>query len=51
MVNGLTGMNLSGRCNEEWQKRLLKVKQKHRVTGAIPYGRTVELCYLTGNAS
>jgi transcriptional regulator with XRE-family HTH domain len=37
VVNGLTSMDLGNRCNEEWQKRLVKVKQKHRVTGATPY--------------
>jgi hypothetical protein len=37
MVNGLTGMDLGSRCNEEWQLRLVKVKQEHGVTGATPY--------------
>ena len=37
VVNGLTGMDLGSRCNEEWQKRLARVKQEHGVTGAIPY--------------
>ena len=37
VVNGLTGMDLENRSNEEWQWRLLKVKQEHRVTGATPY--------------
>ena len=37
VVNGLTGMDLGNRCNEEWQWRLVKVKQEHGVTGATPY--------------
>jgi len=37
VVNALTGMDLGSRCNMEWQWRLVKVKQKHRVTGATPY--------------
>ena len=37
VVNGLTGMDLGSRCNEEWQKRLARVKQEHGVTGATPY--------------
>ena len=37
VVNGLTGMNMGNRCNEEWQWRLVKVKQEHRVKGATPY--------------
>jgi len=39
VVNGLTGMDLGSRCNAEWQKRLVKVKQEHKVTGATPYSR------------
>ena len=38
VVNGLTGMDLGNRCNQEWKWRLVKVKQKYGVTGAIPYG-------------
>jgi len=37
VVNGLTGMDLGDRCNQEWQWRLVKVKQEHMVTGATPY--------------
>jgi hypothetical protein len=37
VVNGLTSMDRGDRCNEEWQKRLLKVKQEHGITGATPY--------------
>ena len=29
VVNGLTGMDLGGRCNEEWRKRLVRVMIKH----------------------
>jgi hypothetical protein len=29
VVNGLTEMDLGRRCNEEWQKRLAKIKQEH----------------------
>jgi len=36
-VNGLTGIDLGRRCNEEWQKRLVKVKQESGVTGPTPY--------------
>ncbi|MCX6922564.1 MAG: hypothetical protein NT154_05015 [Verrucomicrobia bacterium] len=39
VANGLTGMDMGSRCNEEWRKKLLIVKQEHRVTGATPYGR------------
>ena len=39
VVNGLTGMNLGNRCNQEWQWRLMKVKQELGITGATPYGR------------
>ena len=37
VVNGLTGMDLGNRCNQEWQKTLVKVKQENQVTGATPY--------------
>jgi transcriptional regulator with XRE-family HTH domain len=37
VVNGLTGMDMGSRCNQEWQERLAKVKQKWRITGATPY--------------
>ena len=39
VVNGLTGMDLGRRCNQEWQWRLVKVKQKYGITGTMPYGR------------
>ena len=29
VVDGLTGMDLGGRCNEEWQKRLAKIQEEH----------------------
>ena len=29
MVKGLTELDLGRRCNEEWQKRLTKIKQEH----------------------
>jgi hypothetical protein len=35
VANGLTGMDLDNRCNQEWQGRLVKVKQKYRVTGTM----------------
>ena len=28
VVNGLRNLNLGGRCNEEWQKRALKMKEQ-----------------------
>ena len=31
VVNGLTGMDLGNRCNQEWQKRLVKVKQESEI--------------------
>ena len=31
VVNGLTGMDLGDRCNEEWRKILVKVKQESEV--------------------
>jgi hypothetical protein len=37
VVNGLTGMDLGERCNEEWQSRLMRVKEEHQITGATPY--------------
>ena len=37
VVNGSTGMDLGRQCNQEWQRRLVKVKQEHRITGAAPY--------------
>ena len=37
LVNGLTGIDLGSRCNQEWQCRLLKVRQKYRVMRATPY--------------
>jgi hypothetical protein len=37
VVNGLTSMNLGSRCKEEWQARLVKVKQKWGITGRTPY--------------
>ena len=37
VVNGLTTMDLGSRCNNEWEWRLVKVKQKYAVTGATPY--------------
>jgi len=37
VVNGLTGMELGSRCNEEWQKRLVQVKRQWGIAGATPY--------------
>ncbi len=37
VVNGLTKLDMSSRCNQEWQNRLMKVKQKWNITGATPY--------------
>jgi hypothetical protein len=31
VVNGLTGMDLGDRCNEEWRKILVKVKQESEI--------------------
>jgi hypothetical protein len=31
VVNGLTGMDMGKRCSEEWQKRLVKVKEKWKM--------------------
>ena len=42
VVNGLTAMDLGSRCNEEWRKRLVKVKQKWGITGPTPYSLPVE---------
>jgi hypothetical protein len=42
VVNGLTGMDLGSRCNEEWQWRLVKVKQKWGITGRTPYSSSRE---------
>ena len=33
VANALTKMNLGNRCNEEWQKRLDKVKRRYRMAG------------------
>jgi hypothetical protein len=40
IVNGLTTMDLGSRGNEEWQKRLIKVKQEAWIVGATPYSST-----------
>lgn len=37
VANGLSGIDMGNRCNQEWHWRLVKVKEKHRVTGATPY--------------
>ena len=37
VVKGLTDLDMGTRCNQEWQWRLAKVMQKHRVTGATTY--------------
>ena len=37
VVNSLTNLDMGSRCNQEWQKRLARVKHEHRVTGAMPY--------------
>ena len=37
VVNGLTGMDLGSRCNQEWQMMLAKVKEKWGITGKTPY--------------
>jgi hypothetical protein len=37
VVNGLTSMDLGSRCNQEWQWRLVRVKQENQVTGATPF--------------
>jgi hypothetical protein len=37
VVNGLTGTDMGYRCNEEWQMRLVRVKQEHGVTKATPH--------------
>ena len=44
VVNGLTGMDLGSRCNDEWQKRLVKAKQEHGVTGPTPYSASDAAC-------
>lgn len=41
VVNGLTDLDVGHQCNEEWQKRLVKVKQENRVTGTLPYSSFV----------
>jgi transcriptional regulator with XRE-family HTH domain len=41
LVNGLAGMDLGSRCNEEWQKGLAKVKEEHQVTGETPYSSPI----------
>ena len=41
VVNGLTGMDLEWRCKEQWQWRLVKVKEKRRIremTCSLPGG-------------
>jgi hypothetical protein len=37
VANGLTDIDMGSRCNDEWQKRLVKVKQESRISGAAPY--------------
>jgi len=41
VVNSLTNLDLGCRCNEEWQKRLMAVKQQWRITAATPYSSCV----------
>jgi hypothetical protein len=41
VVNGLTGIGLGKRCNEEWQNTLAKADQEDQVTGATPYSSFV----------
>ena len=36
LVNGLTNMDLGNRCNEDWRKTLVMVKQNWKITGATP---------------
>jgi hypothetical protein len=37
VANGLTDIDMGSRCNHEWQKRLVKVKQESGISGATPY--------------
>ena len=37
VVNGLTDLDVGHQCNEEWQKRLVKVKQENVVTGTAVF--------------
>jgi hypothetical protein len=37
VVNGLTHVHWGDRCNQQWQTRLVKVKQEHGVKGPTPY--------------
>jgi len=37
VVNSLTNLDMGSRCNQEWQKRLVKVKEKWGITGKTPY--------------
>ena len=39
VANGLTNMDLGGRCNEEWRNRLSKVRRDWGITGATPYSQ------------
>ncbi len=41
VANGLTDLDVGHQCNEEWQKRLVKVKQEKGVTGTTPYSSFV----------
>ena len=37
VANGLTDIDMGSRCNDEWQKRLVKVKQESGISGTTPY--------------
>jgi hypothetical protein len=37
VANGLTDMDLGGRCDDEWRNGLVKVKQSWSITGPTPY--------------
>jgi hypothetical protein len=37
VANGLTDMDLGSQCNDEWQERLVKVKQESGISGPRPY--------------
>ncbi|HZR17368.1 MAG TPA: hypothetical protein VFE51_08575 [Verrucomicrobiae bacterium] len=50
VVIGLTRMHLGNRCNQEWQWRFVKVKQKWGITGPTPYSSGWE-CPNTANDS
>jgi len=42
VANGLSGMHLGSKCNEEWQRRLAKMRKKWKI-GELTYSSEPEI--------